>query len=121
MPPMPRKPNAPVNGEDGGPPSSNTSENVQNDIMSTFPSHWRTVFASAGPTKVVSRDSFKPCTFHSVQNNGSFGWEDALISPRTFLIARQTRSSCGTVSGSPIISSALSSAYPCVETKSIGD
>ena len=46
-----------------------------------MPSHWRTVFASAGATKVVSRASIIPCTFHSVKNNGRPGVADALISP----------------------------------------
>src|ERR1035441_6203559 len=92
MPPFARRPKCPSKGFSIGPPSSKTSENVQKDNASTRPSHCLMVFAKAGPTKVVSRDSFIPCTFHSVQNSGRFGVDDTLISVRTLLTARQTRS-----------------------------
>ena len=52
---------------------------VQKDIMSARPSHSRMVFATAGPTKVVSRAASMPITFHSVTNQGTCGKGDALI------------------------------------------
>ena len=69
-----------MNGFGIGPPSSKTSEKIQNDSISTNPSHSRIVFASAGPTKMVSRDSFIPWTFHSVHSKGKiWGWRRILF------------------------------------------